>query len=116
MAQYRHRRLRGLALPATGDHGAGDRGLDSEGGAAMTADNKTPFRVVAGTDGPTEGPESNAAKIAGVQARCRNYDGKPRNVRSDAGIPKKAAKADGEIEMKRAQAYADMEPHLCAVV
>jgi hypothetical protein len=82
----------------------------------MTADNKTPFRVVAGTDGPTEGPESNAAKIAGVQARCRNYDGKPRKVRSDAGIPKKAAKADGEIEMKRAQAYADMEPHLCAVV
>jgi isopentenyldiphosphate isomerase len=72
----------------------------------MTTENKTPgLRIVAGTDGPGEGPESNAAK--------------PRKVRSDAGIPKKpakAAKAAGEIEMKRAQAYADMEPYLCKVV
>jgi hypothetical protein len=40
-------------------------------------------------------------------------------VRSDAGIPKKPAKhakAAGEIAEKRAKAYADMEPHLCAVV
>jgi hypothetical protein len=59
----------------------------------MTADNKTPFRVVAGTDGPAEGPESNAAKIAAARVRCRNFDGKPRKVRSDAGIPKKPAKA-----------------------
>ena len=86
----------------------------------MTTENKMPgLRIVAGTDGPAEGPESNAAKIAAVRVRCQNFDGKPRKVRSDAGIPKKpakAAKAAGEIEMKRAQAYADMEPYLCKVV
>jgi hypothetical protein len=86
----------------------------------MTTENKMPrLRIVAGTDGPAEGPESNVAKIAAVRVRCRNFDGRPRKVRSDAGIPKKpakAAKAADEIEMKRAQAYADMEPHLCKVV
>jgi hypothetical protein len=93
----------------------------------MTTENKTPgLRIVAGTEGPAEGTESNAAKIADVRARCRNYDGKPRKVRSDAGIPKKRgrrgpyhkpiAPSAGEIEAKRAKAYADMEPRLCAVV
>src|SRR5437763_10909554 len=93
----------------------------------MTTENKTPgLRIVAGTEGPDEGTESNAAKIAGARDRGRNYDGKPRKVRSDAGIPKKRgrrgprgayhkpiAPSAGEIEAKRAEAYLRMEPLLC---
>jgi hypothetical protein len=97
-------------------------------GAIMTPENKTPrLRIVAGTERPAEGTESNAAKIEAVRTRSRNFDGKPRKVRSDAGIPKKRGRPRGvyhkpvapsadEIEAKRARAYADMEPLLCDCV
>jgi hypothetical protein len=90
----------------------------------MSTENKTPgLRIVAGTEGPAEGPESNAAKIAAVQARSRNFDGKPRKVRSDAGIPKKRgrrgpyhepiAPSAGEIDNLHSQAFRDLGGGIC---
>src|SRR5260370_35213141 len=86
--------------------------------------NKTPgLRIVAGTEGPAEGTEANAAKIAGARARCRDYEGKPRKERSDAGIPKnrgrrgprgpfnkRHAPSADETGGKRAQAFLRMRP------
>jgi hypothetical protein len=56
MAQYRRDRARGLALPATGYHGGGDRGLDQGRGGAVVTRELDPRDVLADLFGSGDFP------------------------------------------------------------
>jgi hypothetical protein len=88
----------------------------------MTTSDKPTLTIVAGREGPTEGPHSNAARIAdvaaklGIQKRKRGRPRKPcpetlQDIGEDGskGIPKSGADL-------HAQAFRDIEPEICDCV
>jgi hypothetical protein len=81
---------------------------------------KPTLTIVAGREGPTEGPHSNAARIAEVKARVQGIRKGKRGRRPGRFDPynKKEllVQRRDDIEAKRAQAYADMETFLCEAV
>jgi hypothetical protein len=84
----------------------------------MSGSDKPTLTVVAGREGPTEGPSSNAARIAVVKAKMQDIPkrkrGRPRkNSPVENVVPKTA---DANLTKERADAYFDMEPHLCDCV
>jgi hypothetical protein len=85
----------------------------------MTMQEKPTLTIVAGREGPTEGPSSNAAKIAAVKAKipANPRKGKRRGpYRLKAETVQKTPEGECDLTEERFSAYSDLEPHICDVV
>jgi hypothetical protein len=78
----------------------------------MTAGEKPTLTIVAGTDGSTQGPYSNVARIVDVATKMQGIRKRKR------GRPRKNVPKDADVDLteERARAYSDMEPFLCDCV
>ena len=80
----------------------------------MAMQEKPTLTIVAGREGPTEGPYSNAARIADVKAKMSAAPQKRRR-RGPYKAPK-APKPERDINAERVEAYSDLEGPLCDCV
>jgi hypothetical protein len=76
------------------------------------SENKPTLTVVAGREGPIEGPSSNAARIADVKAKMIA----PRKRRRGRPYKTQAQKPERDINAERVQAYSDLEDSICDCV
>ena len=79
----------------------------------MDMQEKPALTVVAGREGPTEGPYSNAARIADVQAKMSAAAKKRK--RRGPNKPR-APKPERDIKTERVRAYGDLEEPICDCV
>jgi hypothetical protein len=75
-------------------------------------DNPT-LTIVAGREGPTEGPYSNAARIADVKAKM---SAGPKKRKRRGPYKPRAPKPKRDINAERVEAYSDLEEHICDCV
>jgi hypothetical protein len=75
------------------------------------SEKKTTLTIVAGRDGPTEGPHSNAMRIADVAAKMQG------TRKGKRGRPRKTMANDADVDLTadRARAFFDMETYICDV-
>src|SRR5579864_1536353 len=78
----------------------------------MAEQEKPTLTLVAGREGPTEGPHSNAAKIADVKAKITTASQR----RKRRGPHKQAPKPERNFVAERVEAYSDLEDPLCDCV
>jgi hypothetical protein len=72
----------------------------------MVMQEKPGLTIVAGREGPTEGPYSNAARIADVKAKMSAAPQKRKRRRPNKP---KAPKPERDINAERVEAYSDLE-------
>ena len=79
----------------------------------MTMQEKPTLTIVAGREGPTEGPYSNAARIADVKAKM---SAAPQKRKRRRPYKPKAPKPERDINAERVEAYSDLEEPICDCV
>jgi hypothetical protein len=79
----------------------------------MTTQEKPTLTIVAGREGPTEGPYSNAAKIADVKAKI---SAAPQKRKRRGPYKPRAPKPECDINAERVEAYSDLEEIICDCV
>jgi hypothetical protein len=79
----------------------------------MTMQEKPTLTIVAGREGPTEGPHSNAARIADVKAKM---SAAPQKRKRRGPHKPRPPKPERDINAERVEAYSDLEGPLCDCV
>jgi hypothetical protein len=79
----------------------------------MTMQENPTLTIVAGREGPTEGPYSNAARIADVKAKI---SAAPQRRKRRGPYKPRAPKPERDINAERIEAYSDLEDPICDCV
>jgi hypothetical protein len=79
----------------------------------MAMQEKPTLTIVAGRDGPTEGPYSNAARIADVKAKM---SAAPQKRKRRGPYKSRAPNPARDINAERVEAYSDLEDIICDCV
>lgn len=79
----------------------------------MTMQEKPTLTIVAGREGQTEGPYSNAARIADVKAKT---SAAPKKRKRRGPAKPRAPKPERDFKAERVEAYSDLEDPICDCV
>jgi hypothetical protein len=75
----------------------------------MDMQEKPTLTIVAGREGPTEGPSSNAARIADVKAKT---SAAPKKRKRRGPYKNRAPKPERDFKAERVEAYCDLEGYI----